>query len=128
MSTSFISHSPSPSTHSRLHAATGDPPAESYPSRCASPLLPMGQHRTPSSLQTVDPDRLSQQLGKATNRQSQQSIVNKNYAIPEDDDAEPPEGMRFNSHRTASSKPHRRTMMSRQKSYRIATTDPHQSS
>ncbi|KAJ2490843.1 hypothetical protein IWW37_002843 [Coemansia sp. RSA 2050] len=159
MSTSFISHSPSPSTHSHLYAAC-DPddlhyhhrspapaPAasaaaaaaatsiveSSYPSRCASPLLPMGQHhRTPSSHQTIDPDRLSQQLGRMTNRQSQQSVVHKNYAIPEDDSAElPPEPKRsqttrfINYHRTSSS---RRTMLPRQKSYRISTADPHQSS
>ncbi|KAJ2260662.1 hypothetical protein GGI01_002842 [Coemansia sp. RSA 376] len=157
MSTSFISHSPSPSTHSHLHGyaavdpedlhyhhrspapATAASVAESYPSRCASPLLPMGQYRTPSSHQTIDPDRLSQQLGKVTNRQSQQSVVHKNYAIPEDEDTElPPDSgkrsqtTRFISyHRTpsAGSKlPSRRTMP-RQKSYRISTSaDPHQSS
>ncbi|KAJ2343415.1 hypothetical protein GGH91_003205 [Coemansia sp. RSA 2671] len=149
MSTSLIRHSPSPSTHSHLYAG-GDPddlhhhhrspvPAaatsvveSSYPSRCASPLLPMGQHqRTPSSHQTIDPDRLSQQLGRVGNRQSQQSVVHKNYAIPEDDSAElPPEPKRsqttrfINYHRTSSGR--RGTMLPRQKSYRINTADPHQ--
>ncbi|PIA19503.1 hypothetical protein COEREDRAFT_84145 [Coemansia reversa NRRL 1564] len=48
--------------------------------RCESPLLPMGQR----PMYRVDPDRLSQQLGHASSRQSQQSILCKNYAIPED--------------------------------------------
>ncbi|KAJ2609390.1 hypothetical protein H4S08_004068 [Coemansia sp. RSA 1365] len=50
------------------------------PGRCESPLLPMGQR----PMYRVDPDRLSQQLGHASSRQSQQSIFCKNYAIPED--------------------------------------------
>ncbi|KAJ2749129.1 hypothetical protein IWQ56_007298, partial [Coemansia nantahalensis] len=54
------------------------------PSRCESPLLPMGQHQT-------DPDRLQQQAGRASHRQSQQSVLlRKTYAIPDDRDAEPP--------------------------------------
>ncbi|KAJ2454172.1 hypothetical protein GGF42_003669 [Coemansia sp. RSA 2424] len=110
----------------------------------------MGQYyhrRTPSNShhQTVDPDRLSQQLGKVTNRQSQQSVVNKNYAIPEENDfIEPPptlgkrnnQATRFiNYHRapTASSSSRRANtgvLSHPTKSYRISTTaaEHHQSS
>ncbi|KAJ1800901.1 hypothetical protein LPJ75_006480, partial [Coemansia sp. RSA 2598] len=42
---------------------------QSYPSRCESPLLPMGQ----TASYQIDPDRLSQQLGKHGHRQSQHS-------------------------------------------------------
>ncbi|KAJ1886262.1 hypothetical protein LPJ66_009715 [Kickxella alabastrina] len=55
---------------------------ESYPSRCESPLLPMGQ----GAACRIDPDRLSQQLGKHGNRQSQYSMVYKNYDIHDDED------------------------------------------
>ncbi|KAJ2800120.1 hypothetical protein H4R20_004180, partial [Coemansia guatemalensis] len=51
------------------------------PGRCESPLLPMGQR----PVYRVDPDRLSQQLGHGSSRQSQQSMLRKSYAIPEDE-------------------------------------------
>ncbi|KAI8324107.1 hypothetical protein GQ54DRAFT_302901 [Martensiomyces pterosporus] len=57
---------------------------DSHPSRCESPLLPMGQ----GAWYQVDPDRLSNQLGRVPNRYSQQSIANKNYSIRDDDDEE----------------------------------------
>ncbi|KAJ2362775.1 hypothetical protein IW150_006917, partial [Coemansia sp. RSA 2607] len=49
---------------------------DSHPSRCESPLLPMGQ---------IDPDRLSQQLDTPRHRQSQHSISYKNYALRDDE-------------------------------------------
>ncbi|KAJ2551613.1 hypothetical protein EV175_003626, partial [Coemansia sp. RSA 1933] len=56
--------------------------ADAYPSRCESPLLPMGQtlsHQTGA-------DRLSQQRGQVGSRQSQLSVARKDYAIHDEDE------------------------------------------
>ncbi|KAJ1644915.1 hypothetical protein LPJ64_003463, partial [Coemansia asiatica] len=63
-------------------ASTAEHDEQSYPSRCESPLLPMGQ----TASYQIDPDRLSQQLGKHGHRQSQHSVIYKNYALRDDDD------------------------------------------
>ncbi|KAJ2595234.1 hypothetical protein GGF39_003911 [Coemansia sp. RSA 1721] len=63
-------------------ASTAEYDEQSYPSRCESPLLPMGQ----TASYQIDPDRLSQQLGKHGHRQSQHSVMYKNYALRDDDD------------------------------------------
>ncbi|KAJ1738618.1 hypothetical protein LPJ68_005402 [Coemansia sp. RSA 1086] len=100
----------------------------SEPSRCESPLLPMGEHST----HQVDPDRLSQQLGRTGNRQSQQSMLHKSYAIPEDmneddnDDAGPSK-----KDAGAADRPRhyirRPRKLPRPKSYRIHTGGAHES-
>lgn len=59
-------------------------------SRCESPLLPMGHHRTLSQ-NSVNPDRLSQQLETTNTRQSRISTpYTKSYAIHEEVKAEEP--------------------------------------
>ncbi|KAJ1755075.1 hypothetical protein LPJ58_004388 [Coemansia sp. RSA 1591] len=111
------------SVHKREASTAG-----SERSRCESPLLPMGQH--PSK--QVDPDRLSQQLERTGNRQSQQSMLYKSYAIPEDADDlpepadAPSEGPATGSNRTRYHirRPHRQP---RAKSYRTPLSSRHES-
>ncbi|KAJ2744124.1 hypothetical protein GGI20_003231 [Coemansia sp. BCRC 34301] len=144
MSTSFISHSPSPSAHSHLQDVSI---AESYPSRCASPLLPMGQQPQPHYHRRT-PSSSHHQSARVSNRQSQQSVIHKNYAIPEEEEVveegtrAPHLGKRNQTTRfisyyrtpspsTAASGGGRRTAtLPRPKSYRITTTaaEHHQSS
>ncbi|KAJ1961934.1 hypothetical protein GGI12_002963 [Dipsacomyces acuminosporus] len=64
---------------------------DSHPSRCESPLLPMGQ----GTWHQVDPDRLSSQLGKVSNRYSQQSISIKSYSIRDDDNTNEIDGTTY---------------------------------
>ncbi|KAJ2723448.1 hypothetical protein GGI07_002651 [Coemansia sp. Benny D115] len=59
---------------------------DSYPSRCESPLLPMGHH---TASYKTDPDRLSQQLGRHGHRQSQHSVMYKNYDLRDDNIDQP---------------------------------------
>ncbi|KAJ2080195.1 hypothetical protein H4R24_003244 [Coemansia sp. RSA 988] len=102
------------------------------PGRCESPLLPMGQR----PVHQVDPDRLSQQLGQASSRQSQQSMLRKSYAIPEDAADDNPSAEKDDKHAAATAakkgtvggRPRyhmrRPPRLSRSKSQRISTTGP----
>ncbi|KAJ2844875.1 hypothetical protein IWW36_005014 [Coemansia brasiliensis] len=106
-----------------------DAEEHSVPSRCESPLLPMGEHST----HQVDPDRLSQQLGRTGNRQSQQSMLHKSYAIPEDMDEEDNDGAGVSKKDAddAAGRPRhhirRPRKLPRPKSYRIHTSGAHES-
>ncbi|KAJ2841074.1 hypothetical protein GGI22_008062, partial [Coemansia erecta] len=94
--------------------------AEDYPSRCESPLLPMGQ----SLSHQTGADRLSQQLGQAGNRQSQLSMARKDYAIHDDegDNGEEHRGPDIADAKRSRARTHMnrpRMTMPRAKSYRI---------
>ncbi|KAJ1796466.1 hypothetical protein LPJ59_003734 [Coemansia sp. RSA 2399] len=96
--------------------------AEAYPSRCESPLLPMGQ----SLSHQTGADRLSQQLGQAGNRQSQLSMARKDYAIHDDegDNGDEHKGLDTADAKRNRARPHMnrpRMTMPRAKSYRIHT-------
>ncbi|KAJ1940345.1 hypothetical protein EC988_007060 [Linderina pennispora] len=92
----------------RTHALSVVESIESMPSRCESPLLPMGQ----STRYQTDPNRLSDQLGKVRSRFSQHSILNKNYAIHDDEElASPPPDKR------------KHKVLTRAKSYKIAAAE-----
>ncbi|KAI9505057.1 hypothetical protein GGI25_000432 [Coemansia spiralis] len=114
-----------PNEDAAAHASKPDS-VDSYPSRCESPLLPMGQG--PSY--QIDPDRLSQHLGQAGSRYSQQSIVRKDYAIPYDAGGDERLGLgpsswhkgspaNSNGSRTRPHMGHPRMTTTRAKSYRI---------
>ncbi|KAJ2522168.1 hypothetical protein H4217_000940 [Coemansia sp. RSA 1939] len=101
---------------------------EPHPSRCESPLLPMGQ--TSSHQRGGDIGWHSRQLSQVSNRQSQMSMMRKDYAIhdAEDDDSE--EGQRMAGAKgTKGGRGPRQHMnhrprmtMPRAKSYRIHTS------
>ncbi|KAJ1668282.1 hypothetical protein IW140_000414 [Coemansia sp. RSA 1813] len=98
---------------------------DSYPSRCESPLLPMGQ----SLSHQIGVDRLSQQRGQVSNRQSQVSMLRKDYAIHDEEETQEPStaGTKSNSRRVRQHMNRPRMTMPRAKSYRIHTSGGHAS-